>query len=155
MNRSFVAAAFVAVLMALSTAVGAQDKASADKAKPPDAKDLQAIFDAFAGSLPEKWDSAWVVVKEVRNRDGARDYAVDCMFREPGGDAAGKPIARCDRKIVFERVYALNRNLPDPKERRWTSATLVYMPDGKFQLNYGFDPVKDEAAANKGKEKKK
>ena len=156
MNRSFVAATFLALLMALSTAVGAQDKkASGDEAKPPDAKTLQAIFDAFAGSLPEKWDSAWVVVQEARQLSGARDYVVDCMYREPGGDAAGKPVARCDRKAVFEKVYALNRNLPDIKERHWTRATLTFMPDGKFQLKYGYDPVKDDSAADKGKEKEK
>jgi hypothetical protein len=153
MNRSFVAATFLAALMALATAAGAQDKAGAEKPKPPDAKVLQAIFDAFAPGLPEKWDSAWVVVREVRQTGGARDYAVDCMYREPGGDIKGKPIRSCDRKIVFEKVYALNANIPDIKERQWTTAMLMYMPDGKFELKYGYEPVKEGVPASKGKEK--
>lgn len=154
MNRSFVAATFLAMLMALSTAVGAQDKANADKPAPPNAKDLQSIFDAIAPGLPEKWDSAWVVVKEARHLSGARDYLVDCMFREPGGDAAGKPIAGCDRKTVFQKVYGLNRNIPDPKQRRWTRATLVFTPDGKYELKYGYEPIVQEKQPDKASKKK-
>jgi len=155
MNRSFIAAALLAVLTLLTAAVRAQDKTQGDEPKQPDAKVLQAVFDAFAGGLPEKWETAWVVVREVRQQGGARDYLVDCMYRAPGGDAAGKPITSCDRKAVFENVYGLNRNLPDQKQRYWTSATLRYMPDGKFELKYGYEPVKQESADDAAKEKKK
>ena len=155
MNRSFAAGMLLAVLVLLSAAVRAQDKAKADEPKPPDPKVLQAVFDAFAGGLPEKWETAWVVVREVRHVGGARDYLVDCMYREPGGDAAGKPIASCDRKAVFEKVYGLNRNLADPKQRYWSSATLRYMPDGKFELKYGYEPIIEDKAADAAKEKKK
>ena len=110
MNRSFLAATLLALLMALSAAARAQDKAKSDEPEPPDAKVLQTVFDAFAPGLPEKWESAWVVVREVRQAGGARDYLVDCKYREPGGDAAGKPITGCDRKTVFEKIYGLNRN---------------------------------------------
>ena len=155
MNRFLIAATLISLLMLPAAAVRAQDKAQADEPKAPDPKVLQAVFDAFAPGLPEKWDSAWVVVREFRQLDGARDYRVDCMYREPGGDAAGKPIASCDRKSVFEKVYGLNRNLPDRKQRYWTSATLRYMPDGKFELKYGYEPVAEEKAADKAKDKKK
>lgn len=155
MNRSFLAATLLAFLMALSAVARAQDKAKSDEPEPPDAKVLQTVFDAFAPGLPEKWESAWVVVREVRQTGGARDYLVDCKYREPGGDAAGKPITGCDRKTVFEKIYGLNRNLPDQKQRFWTSATLRYMPDGKFELKYGYEPVDGDKAPAAAKEKKK
>ena len=41
MNRSFVAATLLAVLMLLTAAVRAQDRAKADEPQPPDAKVLQ------------------------------------------------------------------------------------------------------------------
>jgi len=154
MNRNVVAIALFAGLLAHAAAAGAQDKADADKPKPPDAKVLQTVFDAFAGGLPAKWSSAWVVVKEVRQASGAREYVVDCMYSEPGGDAAGKPIGSCDRKKVFETVYGLNRNIPATDERRWTTATLRYQPDGKFELKYGYEKVADEPKATEKKDTK-
>jgi hypothetical protein len=155
MNRNLFATALAAGLLALSATTVAQDKTDAEKAKPPDPKVLQTVFDAFAGSLPEKWDSAWVVVREVRTEGAARDYRVDCMYQAPGGDPAGTPIASCDRKTVFENVYALNRNLPEKDQRRWTRATLRYQPDGKFELKYGYEKVAEEPKAKEKKETKK
>jgi hypothetical protein len=151
MNRKLFATALFAGLLSLFAAAHAQDKADADKPKPPDAKVLQKVFDAFAGGLPEKWSSAWVVVKEVRQASGAREYVVDCMYTEPGGDAAGKPIVSCDRKVVFENVYGLNRNIPETDQRRWTSATLRYLPDGKFELKYGYEKIAEQPKAKETK----
>jgi len=154
MNRHLFATALFAGLLSLFAVAQAQDKADADKPQPPDAKVLQTVFDAFAGGLPEKWSSAWVVVREVRQKGGARDYLVDCMYSVPGGDAAGKPIGSCDRKKVFETVYGLNRNIPATDERRWTTATLRYQPDGKFELKYGYEKVADEPKATEKKDTK-
>jgi hypothetical protein len=154
MKRNLLATALAAGLLALSAATVAQNKTDAEKAKPPDPKVLQTVFDAFAGGLPEKWESAWVVVREVRTEGAARDYRVDCMYQAPDGDAAGKPIASCDRKTIFENVYSLNRNLPEKDQRRWTRATLRYQPDGKFELKYGYEKIVQEPKSTETKETK-
>jgi len=136
--------------MATGLALLAAQAFGQDKPEPPDPKVLQAIVDAFAGGLPEKWDRAWVVVSQARAEAGARDFSVDCMFAEPGGDAAGKPIPSCDRKAVFENVYSLNRNLATPDKRRWTRATVIFMPDGKFELKYDYPEAEKPEAGKKG-----
>ena len=155
MNRKLFATALFAGLLSLFAVAHAQNKADADQPTPPDAKVLQTVFDAFAGGLPEKWTSAWVVVKEVRQTSGAREYVVDCLYSAPGGDAAGTPIASCDRKKIFENVYSLNRNIPATEKRRWTSATLRYQPDGKFELKYGYEKIADEPKATEKPKTKK
>ena len=150
MNRK-IAAALVTGLLVLAGAAQAQDKANTDTPKPPDPKVLQTIFDAVAPGLPEKWNAAWVLVKQVRQERGARDFEVECMATMPGSDAAGKPVSPCDRKAVFENVYGLNRNMHERDQQRWTSAKLVFMRDGKFELTYGYEPL----AATKKPEAKK
>ena len=141
MNRNFAAAALIATLLMLTGAAHAQTKPDADKPKPPDPKVLQTIFDAIAGGLPEKWDTAWVEVKLFRQARGSRDFEVACMASAPGGAAAGEPVSPCDRKTVFENVYGLNRNISERDQQRWTSAKLVFMRDGKFELTYGYEPL--------------
>lgn len=143
-------AAIAASLALIAGQAFAQAKPAADAPQAPDPKALQAIVDAFAGGLPEKWDRAWVIVGQVRNEGGARDYDVLCLFKEPGGDDAGKPIASCDRKAVFENVYSLNRNITDLEKRRWTRATVIFMPDGKFELKYDYPEDEKPAAEKKG-----
>ena len=150
MNRRFLAALLVAVPLALPSVAYAQSKAGAEKPEPPDPKVLQNIVDAFAGGLPTKWDRAWVVVAQVAAKDGARDYEVQCLYKGPGDD----PITGCDRKAVFENVYSLNKNISAREQRRWKSATLVFMPDGKYELKYDYgDAAKPKA--EKGSSKKK
>ncbi|MEJ2174087.1 MAG: DUF600 family protein [bacterium] len=151
MKRRFLAAVLVAASLALPGAGHAQAKASADKPKPPDPKVLEAVFGAFAAGLPKRWDRAWVVVAEVRDKAGARDFEVQCLYQGPGDDPVGKPIAGCDRKTVFENVWSLNGNMPNPEQRRWTSATLAFQPDGKFELNYKYP----DTLKQKDDEKKK
>lgn len=151
MKRRFLAAVLVAASLALPGAGYAQAKANADKPKPPDPKVLEAVFGAFAGGLPTRWDRAWVVVAEVRDKAGARDFEVQCLFQGPGDDPVGKPITGCNRKAVFENVWSLNENIPDPGQRRWKTATLIFLPDGKFELNYEYP----DTLKRKDDEKKK
>ena len=152
MNRSFLAALLVAVSLALPGALRAQNKADADKPEPPDPKVLETIFGAFGGGLPEKWDRAWVVVGQLAEKGGARDFEAQCLFVAPGDDPVGKPIPSCDRKTVFENVWSLNRNIPAREQRRWTSATLIFMPDGKFELKYDYgEPPQPKAEKNSKK----
>lgn len=155
MNRSLIAAALVAALIALPGAVRAQSKSAADKPKPPEPKVLQGVFDAFAAGLPAKWNRAWVVVAEVRQQGGARDFEVQCLYMAPGDDPVGKAVPVCDRKAVFENIWSLNTNLPSGAERRWTSATLEFLPDGKFALKYDYGKPAKPAAESKTESKKK
>jgi len=147
MRRNLIAVLVSIGLVALPSALRAQDKPGADKPEPPDPKVLQAIFSAFARGLPPKWDRAWVVVSEVRDAGGARDFGVECLVVAPGENRAGKSIPTCDRKTVFENVWSLNRNIPAREQRRWTSATLEFLPDGKYELKYDYgEPPKAKAA---------
>jgi hypothetical protein len=154
MNGRFLAALLVAVPLALPGALHAQNKdnkAADGKPEPPDPKVLQNIVDAFAGGLPQKWDRAWVVVAQVADKGGARDFEVQCLYQGPGDDPIGKPIAGCDRKAVFENVYSLNRNIPAREQRRWKSATVVFMPDGKFEVKYDYGEPPQPTAGKQGK----
>jgi len=152
MDRRFFAALLFAASLVLPGALRAQGKADADKPQPPDPKVLQNVVDAFAGGLPQKWERAWVVVAQVAAKDGARDYEVQCLYVAPGDDPIGKTITGCDRKAVFENVYALNKNIPAAEKRRWKSATLVFMPDGQYELKYDYG---DAAQPKAGKESTK
>ena len=155
MNRNLIAVALVAALVALPGAGHAQSKSSADKPKPPDPKVLQAVFGAFSGGLPAKWNRAWIVVAEVRHKEGVRDFEVQCLYAAPGDDPVGKTVSVCDRKTVFENIWSLNTNLPTEKERRWTSATLEYFPDGKFELKYDYATPAKPPAGSKTESKSK
>ncbi len=154
MDRRFFAALLVAASLVLPGALRAQGKADADKAQPPDPKVLQNVVDAFAGGLPQKWDRAWVVVAQVARKEGARDYEVQCLYVAPGDDPIGKTITGCDRKAVFENVYSLNKNLPSAEKRRWKSATLVFMPDGQYELKYDYGDVAKPKAEKESAKKK-
>lgn len=155
MKRRFLAALVVAACLALPGALRAQAKADSDKPAPPDPKVLQTIVNAFAPGLPAKWDRAWVVVAEVANKDGERNFEVQCLYQGPGEDPVGKPIPKCDRKAVFENVWSLNRNIPAAEQRRWKSATLVFLPDGKFELKYDYGDTPKPKPAPKTAPKKK
>jgi len=153
MKRRFLAALLVAAsLAALPGAGRAQAKADADEPRPPDPKVVEAIFGAFAGGLPKSWDRAWVVVAEVRDQAGARDFEVQCLYQGPGDDAVGKPISGCDRKAVFENIWSLNGNIPKREQRFWKSATMKFMPDGKYELNYEYADRLKQNAEDKKKE---
>ena len=115
---------------------------------------LQNVVDAFAGGLPQKWERAWVVVAQVARKEGARDYEVQCLYVAPGDDPIGKPITGCDRKAVFENVYALNKNLPSAEKRRWASATLVFMPGGQYELKYDYGAAAEPKAEKESAKKK-
>lgn len=149
MNWKFVTALMAAGLMALTGYAYGQDKAKADKPEPPDPKVIETIFTAFSGGLPESWDRAWVTVEQTAAKGREREFDVVCLFTAPGADAKGTTIPSCDRKTVFEQVWSLNKNIASSEQRRWQTATLVFMPDGKFELNY----VYDEAAKPKAKAK--
>lgn len=153
MKRNLIAVALAAALVALPGAGRAQNKPSADKPKPPDPKVLQAVFGAFSGGLPPKWNRAWIVVAEVRHKEGVRDFEVQCLYAAPGDDPVGKAVPVCDRKTVFENIWSLNTNLPSGEERRWTSATLEYFPDGKFELKYDYAKPAEAPAASKSESK--
>jgi len=153
MNWKFVTALMAAGLMALTGYAYGQDKAKADKPEPPDPKVIETIFTAFSGGLPETWDRAWVTVTETAAKGREREFDVVCLFTVPDADAKGKTIASCDRKTVFEQVWSLNRNIASTEQRRWTSATLVFMPDGKFELNYVYDATAKPKAKTKTKQK--
>jgi len=154
MNRRLLAALLVAIPLALPGLLRAQSKAAPDKPDPPDPKVLQNIVDAFAGGLPEKWTRAWVVVAEILNKGGARDFDVHCLYVAPGDDPIGKPIAGCNRKAVFENVWSLNKNISTREQRRWKSATLVFMPDGQYELKYDYGDAPKPAAKKEGAKKK-
>lgn len=150
MKSKLAAALIAAGIMVLTGSAYGQKKADAEKPDPPDSEVLQAIFGAFGGALPEKWNRAWVVVSEARTEGSARDFEVQCLFTAPGSDSAGESIPNCDRKTVFEKVYALNKNIQKREQQRWKSATLVFHSDGKFELSYEYD----DAAEPKPKAKK-
>jgi len=149
MNWKSFAAIIAAGLIATTGRGYAQDKADADKVEPPDPKVIETIFAAFSGGLPETWDRAWVVVSETRVKGGEREFDVVCLSTVPGADPLGKTIPGCERKIVFEKVWSLNRNIPSREQRRWKSATLVFMPDGKFELNYDYEEAAEPNAKKK------
>ncbi len=154
MNSKFAAALIAAGIMVLSGYAFGQGKSDADKPEPPDPKVIETIFGAFAGGLPEKWDRAWVIIAEKRAQDRAREFEVDCLFTVPDADPLGKANPSCDRKIIFEQVWSLNRNIASSEQRKWQTATLVFMPDGKFELNYVYnDTAKPKAKAKTEKKK--
>lgn len=154
MDQRMLAALLAAACLALPGALHAQTKPKAEKPVAPDEKVLQEVFTAFGGGLPKEWQRAWVVVSEVRDKGGERIFDVKCLYREAGGKPEDKVIPTCDRRKVFENVWSLNKNIPAGEKRRWKTATLEFMADGKFALKYEYDePAKPKPEAKKDAKK--
>ena len=124
----------------------------------PDPKILEGLFACIAEGLPEKWEKAWIVIRQTRrSADGkTRSFAADFFYATNANDRKGRPLKPCGADPVLEAVGALNDYLPE-SQQRWTAATFSFMSDGKFEAQYDFTQHKPAPAkpATKKPEAKK
>lgn len=98
---------------------------------------IEAIFACVAQGLPEGWQRAWVIVTELSATGGERSFEGRFLVSlEPTGDQRWKFVP-CNSLDVAQRVYALNDFL-QPEKRQWKVATLLFTPEGKFELKYDY-----------------
>lgn len=103
-------------------------------------KALEEIFACVQQGLPQGWQRAWVIVKELSSDEG-RERSFEARFQvslERSGDKRWDFVP-CNARDVGERVYRLNVYL-EPAKRNWKSATLLFMSEGKFELKYDYAP---------------
>jgi hypothetical protein len=123
----------------LCSAMAAGEKEADTKKKPEvDPKVIQEIFNCVASGLPKDWKRTWVVVTELRNERGTRQFEADFFYSSAADSSAGEPLQPCDKDKVAREVYSLNKFLPTYEQRQWKQATLVFNSDGTFNLKYDY-----------------
>jgi len=132
---------FVSLLAALwlCSAVAADDKQAGKKKPKVDPEAVQKIFNCIAAGLPKDWKRTWVVVTELGNEAGTRQFEAAFFYSSVADNVAGEPLQPCDKEEVAKDVYSLNKFLPTYEQRQWKQATLVFKRDGSFDLTYDYD----------------
>jgi hypothetical protein len=123
----------------LAAALAADDTKPDDKKLEVDPEVVQEIFNCMATGLPKDWKRAWVVVTELGNKDGTRQFEAAFFYSSVAGNAAGEPLRPCDKEKVAKDIYSFNKSLPTYEQRQWKQATLMFKRDGSFDLKYDYD----------------
>lgn len=100
-------------------------------------KAVEEIFACVAQGLPEGWQRAWVVVTELAG--DLKERRFEGLFQvslEASGDKRWDYVP-CNSRQVAESVYQLNDFL-EPEKRRWKTATLLFLREGRFELKYDY-----------------
>lgn len=98
----------------------------------PDPEAIGRMFSCMRDGLTGKWQRAWVVVTEVARTESEREVSGKFFYAESAKDTVGKPLIPCDSERVARDLYNLNTDLI----RQYREASLVFYPDGKFDLRY-------------------
>jgi len=100
-------------------------------------KAIEAIFACVAQGLPEGWQRAWVVVTEMSGTGKERTFEGRFTMSLEAASDKRWDFVPCNARSVAEGVYGLNDFL-EPEKRQWKVATLLFTPDGKFELKYDY-----------------
>ena len=132
---------FMSLLAALwlAAAAAADDKKTDDKKLQVDPDVVQEIFNCMATGLPKDWKRTWVVVTELSNERGTRQFEAAFFYSSSADDVAGEPLRPCNKEKVAKDIYSFNKSLPTYEQRQWKQATLVFKRDGSFDLKYDYD----------------
>lgn len=136
---------------AFSTA-SAQDKPAAPPAAPatkpvpgtePDVKIFQEMFLCMEGGLPPDWNKAWVTVVELDRTDDGKSRNYEAIFRyaTKPDDREGEDLKNCGGQRIISGVADLNDYLR-PDQRGWTEVTITFTSEGKYEVKYGYNPVR-------------
>jgi hypothetical protein len=161
MNPTIVSALLLGALLAGN--VQAQDPkpaaASAEAVKPgpgqePDPKIIEGMMRCMAEGLPENWQKAWFVIRQidVDPKDRSRKFEANFFFATQEVDKKGKRLQTCGAAKVLEGVAALNAYLPD-EQKRWSGVTMTFFRDGRYQANYDMSPFMPTAKQAPAKKK--
>ena len=123
----------------LCLAVAADEPKSEQKKPEVDPKVVQEIFNCIAAGLPADWKRTWVVVTELGQEGGTRQFEAVFFYASTADDLVGRPLQPCDKQKVAQDVYSLNQFLPSYEKRQWKQATLTFKSDGSFDLKYDYD----------------
>ena len=127
-------------------AAAAQEPAAKPAAGPgqtPDPQIIEGILTCLAPGLTPDWKKAWFVIRETdRNvAEGTRQFEGDFFFATNIKDTRGKRLQTCGPETIIEGVSSLNDYLT-AEQQRWTSATFVFLSDGKYDVKYDYTPFK-------------
>lgn len=100
-------------------------------------KAIEEIFACVAQGLPDGWRRAWVVVTELSGSGKERTFEGRFQVSLESAGEKRWNFVPCNARDVAERVYGLNDFL-EPEKRQWKAATLLFTPDGKFELKYDY-----------------
>lgn len=151
MNRTLIAALLFGALLA--GGVQAQDPkpaaASQEAVKPgpgqePDPKIIEGMMSCMAGGLPENWQKAWFVIRQIGvdpKDNTTRKFEANFFFATRESDKKGERLQTCGAEQMLEGVAGLNAYLPD-SQKRWSGATFTFHRDGRYQVNYDVTPFK-------------
>jgi hypothetical protein len=155
---------FCALLaMAFAQPALAQDKPAPAPEKPaatgpaptpgtePDPKIFQEMYNCIAEGLKPGWKRAWITVVELdRSDDGnSRNFEAVFLQTDKDGDKEGEALpGTCGSGRILKNIGDLNEYLL-PEQRRWTEVTITFYSEGKYEVKYGFGPIRSSKPAAK------
>jgi hypothetical protein len=132
----------------------AQDKPAAAPDKPaagapvpgtePDPAIFQDMYNCIAEGLKAGWKRTWITVVELdRTDDGnSRNYEAVFLQTDKDADKEGEALpGTCGSGRILKSIGDLNEYLL-PEQRRWTEVTITFYSEGKYEVKYGFGPVR-------------
>jgi len=136
---------------AFSTAVAQEKPATAPAApatKPvpgtePDVRIFQEMFLCMEGGLPPDWNRAWITVVELDRTDDGKSRNYEAIFRyaTKPDDRDGEDLKNCGAQRILAGVADLNDYLR-PDQRNWTEVTITFFSEGKYEVKYGYNPLR-------------
>lgn len=130
--RSVVPRIFNYRLFALLAALGCGSAQAQGNPAQPDQQAIQEIFACVQVGLPENWQRAWIVVRELAGTES--DPRVEGRFFHASSqsDLQGQPLLPCNSERAAREVYGLNKELM----QQWREVRLVFYREGKYELRY-------------------
>lgn len=113
----------------------------------PDPKIFQEIYNCIAEGLKPGWKRAWITVVELDRTDDGNSRNFEAVFLQTDKDAdkEGEPLpGTCGSGRIIKSIGDLNDYL-QPEQRRWTEVTITFYSEGKYEVKYGYGPIRAPA----------
>ena len=127
----------------------AQDLVGAIQPKPgdtPDPRIVEGIMECFAQGLAPDWKKAWMVIKEIDREDSksVRQFEGNFFYATKESDTKGMRLQTCGGERVVAYIGLLNGYLKEDQQG-WTSMTMTFMRDGRYDAKYDYTPIKPKS----------
>jgi len=127
----------------------APDPAGAIQPKPgdtPDPRIVEGIMGCLSQGLTPDWKKAWIVIKEIDREDSksVRQFEGNFFYATKESDTKGMRLQTCGGDRVVAYVGLLNGYLKEDQQG-WTSMTMTFMRDGRYDAKYDYTPIKPKS----------
>jgi hypothetical protein len=92
------------------------------------------IGNEVAAALPPAWEKAWLQVEIIPESTAVGAYYIGGTTKTPAGVKMPRTLFR-----IFEQLHRLAKQYDS--NNVWTNLTFTLDRSGKFDVEYGYDPV--------------